>query len=87
MTRKCKLVEHGPKYNNKENLRNCTQNCSVYKFSYKKSNMLMFLGFRQDLFSEIRSPAELNGCSLGTLVAVIVSVRLTSLAKYRCIDN
>ena len=58
MTRKCKLVEHRPKYNNKENLRNCTQNCSVYKFSYKKSNMLTFLGFRQDLFSEIRSPAE-----------------------------
>ena len=33
--------------------------------------MLTFLGFRKDLFSEIRSPAELNSCSLGTLVAVI----------------
>ena len=86
MTRKCKLVEHRPKCNNKENL-NSTQNCNVYKFSCKKSNMLMFLGFRQDLFSEIRSPAELNSRSLGTLVAVIVSVRLTSLAKHRYIDN
>ena len=32
--------------------RNCIQNCSSYKFSYKKSNILTSLGLRQDLFSK-----------------------------------
>ena len=43
--------------------------------------MLTFLGFRQDLLSEIKSPAELNTCSLGTLVAVIVSVRFDEFGQ------
>ena len=46
--------------NVKWNRRPTIINKETDKFSYKRRSVLTFLGFRQDLFSEMRLPAELN---------------------------
>jgi len=49
-----------PKKETARKLMNYIYNCCGYIYSYKESNILTVLGFKQDLFSEMRITAELN---------------------------